>query len=257
MNMRGRFVLAFEIAAFLFPFVAQAVDRPSSTALQHVAPTYAIIQSIDKPSIDPGDTVKVDIYLTGTAPIEDHKLMFYIPPVILDGKGQVVSFRFLYYETNAVRPVPPMKTNLSDFMFSIRLSDGYFSYAEGSSNTLLWSEIPLWQKQGEKRTGPSMAPITLLFKTPDAAPPGNHEIITRFFYTAGAESKMAEAKTIIRISSFSERYQVFFVTLCGVLVVLPSLIPEKYRRLLPEKYHQWCWSIGAVVVIYLLWLIVR
>jgi hypothetical protein len=209
-------------------------------------PQFALTLTADQPSIDPGDEVRIQVFVYGSSKISNHKLAFHIPPAIIQGNASVVSFRFGSMNGGPFLPIYPPITNTMDFTFWARLNDSYFSYREGdASNRVLWSETPMHGVKGGRKMTETTAPLALIFKTPKNAPPGSHQVTVRLFYWSDFVEGMAEGSVNIQISSFGERYQNLFMTLIGIMLALAGFLPKKARRI--------GWPLVGLVIFALLW----
>ena len=215
-------------------------------------PVYSLTVTSDKPNVDPGDVVTLQLHLFGNMPLTAHKFCGTVPPNLMDGALEIRHFSVVMSNGMAVKWQYPPKTSKMSHVFYAQFAEPYFAEFQAGRN----GEIPRMFGEGGLWNGPVGAekyesPITFVFKIAERASPGVQTINFKFFYSNEHGSGLAEANTPIRVSSFGERNQNVLMGLLGVVsIVFPLTLPS-----VPERKRKFVWSSLGFVVVLLLWLL--
>lgn len=192
---------------------------------------YSIVPRVRTPSINAGDSIEIEIYLTGYGNnVKDNKFQTsYSSPIFAkDDKGKVGFIEFCIKvakdangiirgvlsgdaewknpKTNKIEkavhphPLDPVGT-------TVTLNEGYFmsvKEADRLSGRAVDEEDP--RILGEL-THDGRPPILLKFNTLPDARTGDHDIVLTLFYSVGSDLKMDQKIVKIHINNWIEKHQ--------------------------------------------------
>ncbi len=154
------------------------------------------------------------MFFNGYGMVEKGKVVGFIPVNLVDSNQvEAVSFRFLVSKDKShVEPRIKESVLLSNYL-GIDVSHIYFICTDTLTMSV-WGEVPV------VRDGVQFGAVTLIFKIPSAANPGEHRIPLTFTYLYRGVSYISSTTVTLRVLSDGERYR---TVLAGALALLLSL----------------------------------
>ena len=184
---------------------------------------YELVPRIYDANIDPGDTVVIDLYITGYGRIDNSKLAFYPPIAILSDSGSAVTYGFAYQNeqvewgghTDAVseRGITLPTQGTRDDRWP-----GYTSFFDVDEDDT--PRIATETSQGKNGS----SPYTLKLQLSAKAKPGNYTTTLVFTYFNGEtwQTSSVESKFTVR-NVFQRNERV--ISILGVLAAIGSIPP--------------------------------
>lgn len=172
---------------------------------------YALIPRLRKPSIDPGDKVEIEIFMTGYGPVKQNKLFIsYSSPKLIDVENPGV----LEYcistakDTRTGKIISPvsgkkyLKSHLCDPVgLIVVLTEGYFLDIPKQSPPS--NAIPMIMPE---HTWDGMPPLLLALNTSKKTPPGDYDIYLVLTYSARKQILTDQKKVTVHVKSAVERH---------------------------------------------------
>ncbi|NVO85458.1 hypothetical protein [Hymenobacter terrestris] len=195
---------------------------------------YELIARIYDANIDPGDTVVVDIYITGYGKIANSKLALYPPVSILDDSGSAVSYGFDYGQERVrwgghTTPISERGIVLPTMESADESGPGYTRFFDVSDDPT--PSIVTEASEGEGGT----APYTLNMQLSSRAKPGEYKTTLVFTYFNGETWQTSRVDPKFTVRNMFERNE-RVVSILGILAAIGS-IPPIFR----VGYSIWEW----------------
>ncbi len=195
---------------------------------------YELVARIYDANIDPGDTVVVDIYITGYGRIANSKLALYPPVSVLSDSGSAVSYGFDYREERVrwggrSAAVSERGIMLPTAGTAAEPWPGYTHFFDVSDDPT--PRILTESSQGDDGT----APYTLSLQLSPQAKSGDYGITLVFTYFNGEAwqtSRVEPRFTIRNVFQRNER----IISILGVLAAIGSIPP-----IFQVGYSFWEW----------------
>jgi hypothetical protein len=226
------------------PRVGRDGDKPGK---------YELIDHIFESSVDPGDTVKIDLYITGYGNITSSKLYFSPPPVLIfeEGKDSIVTSGLksnkiakgdMVLAPNSHQPTPALGDGvvISWGRESVPITRFGFTLGLGGVKLGDWSEGTAYFDADNGRISigstPSISteafmegwpPIRLVLKLKKDVRPGIYTMGFVFTYFNGTAWQNSSLRTSITIRNAFQRHEKA-VTVIGIVAAAGSssgLIP--------------------------------
>lgn len=183
----------------------------------HGNPSYSIITYPKHYAVDKGDTVKVNIHITGVGDVDANKLWISIPPKVVKGNIELIEYIFDFDKKQPISP--PTSYSLENF-FGGSLSEEYFKIVK---EPFISFGEPLIKVDGKKE-----APVAFMFNVSDNAPEGDHEILIILFYKNGTQWYQSQETVEIHVNYWHEehiiQYAIIIALLGAIVTVVVSFI---------------------------------
>ncbi|SDY39806.1 hypothetical protein [Hymenobacter psychrophilus] len=195
---------------------------------------YELIARIYDANIDPGDTVVVDIYITGYGQIANSKLALYPPISILADSGSAVSYGFDYQQERVRWGGHTTAVSERGIVLPTAGPDdepwpGYTRFFDVSEDPA--PRIVTEASQGDNGT----APYTLNLRLSSRAKSGDYNVTLVFTYFNGETWQTSRADPKFAVRNVFERNE-RVISILGVLAAIGS-IPPIFR----VGYSLWEW----------------
>jgi hypothetical protein len=196
-------------------------------ALEPLEPTYSLVSRVRKRNIKGGDSVEIDIYVTGLGIPEDNKLvLIWSSPNVIDVSSPGVAIHCIKEATKQLKgkkmiaPVAGLKyvtkNELDPNGITFNLNKGYFLPVPKYKN----SRMP--QIVGE-RIHSGYHPLSISLKTLKKAKSGDYKIDLNLTYRYRNTLKQASNTVEFRITSWWDRNQWWILT-AGAVIAFISLV---------------------------------
>jgi hypothetical protein len=216
------FSLLFAVFILLFPIMVFAIDQSPVV--------YSLVLRNRTPVINPGDSLGIEIFLSGYGVPKKNKLdVKFSSPYVVNIKNPGTLTAGISVLLNAttgeiIRPITdlPKTYKLDEVGADVTLNYGFFlSMPDTKFNS---NEVDQIVSETEWN---GSAPILLTINTSNDAPSGDYDVI--FTFTYGDEQLLSQDQKVahFRITSWWERNE-WWITIIGVILafiaVAPSLI---------------------------------
>lgn len=212
-------------------------------------PSLKLVIVNEKNSVNPGDSLKSVIYISGIGPIKKNKIRVFIPPFLLNPEdpGLLTTNIHCRYQNNT--PIPWYRED------SNPIYEGVVSLTE--CNFLIEKEpptdfaAPLLLSEWEK------APMYINLNISEDAKPGDYEIQLIFTYSADEINWYQDRGGVkIHVNSPVEQYRYYVFLLLTIIAIVLSGISgwtkEKYKMLRKSRIG---YLILIGIILAILWIL--
>lgn len=237
----------------------------SFSELHNQTPAYKLVTIVDKPSIDPGQSVNVNIYITGMGRIEKNKISVYVPPRLLNEKnpgiigGTIGCKTTQEKEVKDIRGIPPNLIHclndtcpvFSDYHQPFTSSGGFFNARLILRNCNFMAEPTIGEndaapvimaetEHGRGNETERKPPIYMVLNTAKNASPGDHKIEIVLTYSDGSGWYQDTKEILIHITNPIEqnRYLVtILIAFLGLIISWKKISPlHQINEWVSKKY---------------------
>lgn len=189
---------------------------------------YSLILRNTSPIIDPGRTLRVEVYLSGYGTPEKNKLsMNWSIPDVIDDKdpGSVVHCVKATVDTATGKPKPlagqvyTESRTIGKNGMEVVLNEGHFLDVPNLEGLPKHGFSPVIAESGSG-TSP---PLLLSLKTAEHAPSGDYDVTFVLTYSSGQSIHQDCKSTQFHVTSWWDRNQAW-IALCATLAALAALI---------------------------------
>jgi hypothetical protein len=185
---------------------------------------YELAVKVDNPTINPGDEIRLTVFITGYGKIEEAKFNFAPPRHFLETQKLRKSLAWAGFGlvSSAISDEGVTGTGMPGFVFS----DSSTCTVNPNGIRVINAECIVRILDKANRTVARGAPISMKLETSNDVRAGNH--ILRFFmsYFNGAEWKVATASTEINVQNPYEQHETLYTIILIFLGFLAVLTPE-------------------------------
>lgn len=199
-------------------------EGQSTSGSDHCTGQYTLVPIVQTPKIDPGDTIKIDIYLLGAGEIDDNRLdVVYEFDNLINPKdrGEAESAVAIDIDGNIKTGEDPIQDDLIKTNYELPTTGRRFSFSERLINNNPNSETDFPpSKLGQSHDG--NAPLRLNIQTDGNADPGDYALPLIFTYKAGDEIRQTQHHANIYVKSWVERHKIestIAVIISGIVAV--------------------------------------
>ncbi len=188
----------------------------------HGIPSFSLFTYSNDLVVNAGETVSIEMFISGVGDVEANKLVFTVPPNIIEGENITETYYFPAERTNETPTIRLIHSG-TDFY----LEKEYFMYDSSKSGVFM--------NFGEETHG-GEEPLNLSFTINSSAPPGDYVISTVLFYKSGSQWYQSERNITIHIRSFFE--QNMYLILVLFLSVLGIILNEEFVKVVQGIYDR-------------------
>lgn len=186
--------------------------------LYNITPNYQIISTIDKKSINGGDSVTIKFDISGGGKVVANKLQTFFPEEILKDDPIYYLYMDIWQEDENTKWIIWYDKYPEIYVGSKKLGDWL----------IFWNETFLIADPQSNLIFGELSPATLKINTSSQAPAGDHILKIFFFYSDGIKWYSSQDHVTIHIR---EWYEIFWIqlTIPIVLFIIGIILSNKIR----------------------------
>ncbi len=206
---------------------------------------FIIISKVNNPKVSPGDSVLINIFITGGYGVDFAKMHVNIPK-FLWSENRLAKFIDLpiveNLNTGKIDFGPP-STKVVKGNVTIKLVKDYFNYSDSTTGQIIGELEPGFSEEE------TYSPISFSFKLSDKAPAGDHKISLALYYQKNGISDIDVDEIEINVMSFWERNELIIQIFLAFMILILGLL---FNR---EVKYKWFWStilLSIIIIGYIL-----
>jgi len=185
---------------------------------------YGLVARTSSDIMDPGETLVIELYISGYGSIESSKLIFYPSPGVVDSDDKDSYVLFGIHGKKGLGVWGAQRHQLHPDGNAIGFTGG--AYKSEWKSPSIFFDINETQISTEKKLG-GFAPIHINLKTKRKARAGTHSIQFLFTYFDGSNWQTSSNTVQFTIRNFFQRYDRLFLTLGAFATGLAIIIALK------------------------------
>ncbi len=227
-----RILILLFLFAIYFPF---SLSQPCK---------YKIIAQVSNPEVSPGDSVQVNIFVTGGGSGIDSAKIYVSIPVFLRSLEDNMIILSLPIASHGGRNdfLYPPSTHYYKGIFAYILTPELFSHPD--------SLDPEIMGEGEIYTRNNLiySPVSFKFKLAKNAPAGEHKITLALYYEKNGMHDVDIAELRIKVMSFEQKYQAIFQI---GLIILGGIVGVYLEK--KTKYRKYIITFLLLLIFLIIW----
>lgn len=237
------------------------------TDLNEKIPSYEMILVPDQITTNPGETIKVDIFISGLGYIQNNKIHVFTPENLLNPENPgLISVNIACVTNNTTNITQAgfieWTAPLLDPKFSIAPCNFMSIDSNLDPNVKLYRAPPIMSEEryeGQHQGYKGKPPIYLMMNIADNATPGDRGVNLVFTYTDGIKWYQDKEKITIHVNNPLEENRQILLIILAILAFSFSWVSEYtkelYKEILSSRYRKVLQILTILAIISLVYLV--